>query len=72
MLFPNNVLFRKKENYITKEDENVSWLNHNNFYITKDHAQEAVEDMFLLAETTVGIYDNRSTFAELAIILSKR
>ena len=70
--FPNNVLFRKKENYITKEDEKDSWLNHNNFYITKDHAQEAVEDMFLLAETTIGIYDNRSTFAELAIILSQR
>ena len=68
--YPQHVLFRKKENYTKREDENVSWSNHKNFCRSAAHSKEAIEDMFLLAETTIRIYDSRSTFTELAYIIS--
>lgn len=69
--FPNNIIFRTKENYITKENNNLAWNNYNSFAITKNHAQEAIEDMFLLSKTDIQIYHPNSTFCEIAKIISE-
>lgn len=69
--FPNNVIYRIKDNYISKANNDLAWNNYNSFAITKNHAQEAIEDMFLLAKTDIQIYHPVSTFCEIADIISK-
>ena len=71
-LFPHNIITRKKENYIIKDDESLLWRNHNSFSITTEHAQEAVEDIFLLAHTNIVIYQPISSFAEISKIISTK
>ena len=71
-LFPHNIITRKKENYIIKDDESLLWSNHNSFSITTEHAQEAVEDIFLLAHTNIVIYQPISSFAEISKIISTK
>ena len=69
--FPDNVLVRRKKEYVKKIDESVAWVE-TNFRRTKKLVQDAVEDMFLLSETSIEIYNDVSTFNELARILSKK
>ncbi len=69
--FPNNIIFRIKDNYISKENNDLAWNNYNSFSITKNHAQEAIEDMFLLAKTDIQIYHPNSTFGQIAKIISE-
>lgn len=69
-VFPGKILTANKEFYINKVNENDSWNNHNNFYITNEHAKEAVLDIFLLAHTDIKVYHNNSTFCEIAKIIS--
>ena len=71
-LYPNNIIIRKKENYIIKKDDSLAWNDHNSFSITTAHAQEAVEDIFLLAHTNIVIYHPMSSFAEISRIISKK
>lgn len=68
-IFGDSIIVRKKNNYIIK-DENKPWNDHNSFSITKEHAQEAVEDIFLLSQTNIQIYHPTSTFCEIARIIS--
>lgn len=70
-VFGDNLILRKKQFYVKRLSENRPWTDHNNFYITKSHAEEAVEDLYLLAKTRISIYNSISSFAEIAIILSK-
>jgi hypothetical protein len=70
--FPNNIVVRKKENYITKHNDDVPWSDHNNFSITTQHAQEAIEDLYLLASTNLQIYHPLSSFGKIAHILSQK
>lgn len=67
--FPNNILYRKKKHYIVRNNPSTSWDDHNGFYITKEHAQEAIEDLYLLAKTNIQIHSG-SSFGELARIIS--
>lgn len=69
--FPNNVIYRVKDNYISKDNKDLAWNNYNSFSITKNHAQEAIEDMFLLAKTDIQIFHPVSTFCEIAKIISE-
>jgi hypothetical protein len=69
--FGNNIIFRKKDNYIIK-DNSKPWNDHNSFYITKEHAQEAVEDIFLLSKTNIQIFHPASTFCEIARIINNK
>ncbi len=69
--FGDNIILREKKNYIIK-DQNKQWNDHTSFHITKEHAQEAVEDMFLLAQTNIQICHPSSTFCEIAKIISNR
>jgi hypothetical protein len=69
--FGNNIVIREKKNYIVK-DENKPWNDHNSFSITKEHAQEAIEDMFLLSKTNIQIYHPSSTFCEISRIISNK
>ena len=71
-LYPNNIIFRKKENYITRTNNSLPWNDHNSFSITTEHAQEGVEDMFLLAHTNILVYHPMSSFAEISRIISKK
>ena len=68
--YGDKIIYRVKDNYIEREDQSLAWNNYNSFSITKDHAKEAVEDMFLLSKTNIAIYHPRSTFAEIARIIS--
>jgi len=69
--FGDNIIIRKKNNYIIKDDYKP-WNDHNSFSITKEHAQEAVEDIFLLSKTDIQIYHPLSTFCEIAKIISNK
>jgi hypothetical protein len=69
--FGDNIIIREKKNYIVK-DENKPWNDHNSFSITKEHAQEAIEDMFLLSKTDIQIYHPSSTFCEISKIISNK
>lgn len=69
--FNNNIIIREKENYIIK-DNFKPWNDHNSFYITKEHAQEAVEDIFLLSKTNIQIFHPASTFCEIARIINNK
>jgi len=71
-IYPNNIIIRKKENYIVRKDESLAWNDHNSFSITTAHAQEAVEDIFLLAHTNISIYHPLSSFAEISKIISNK
>lgn len=71
-LYPDNIIIRKKENYIIKEDNNLPWNDHNSFSITTQHAQEAVEDIYLLAHTNITVFHPMSTFAEISRIISNK
>lgn len=70
--YKDKILIANKQFYIKKVNENVIWQNHNNFYITKEHAQEAVLDIFLLAKTNIKVYHPTSTFCEIARIISNK
>ena len=69
--FGNNIICRKKDTYIIK-DNSKPWNDHNSFYITKEHAQEAVEDIFLLSKTNIQIFHPASTFCEIARIINNK
>ena len=56
----------KKFSY-TKINKSKGW--HYNFTRSKDHCKEAILDMYLLSKTSIQVFDSRSTFAHLAIIL---
>ncbi len=71
-VYPDNVIIRKKENYITKKDDSLPWNDHNSFAITTDHAKEAVEDIYLLAHTNITISHPLSSFAEISKIISTK
>ncbi len=71
-LYPDNIIIRKKENYIIKNDSNLPWNDHNSFAITTAHAQEAVEDIYLLAHTNITVAHPMSTFAEISKIISNK
>ena len=71
-LYPNNIITRKKDNYIVRTDTSLPWNDHNSFAITTESAQEAVEDIFLLAHTTLTIAHPSSSFAEIANIISNK
>jgi hypothetical protein len=68
--FPGKISIGKKDFYIRKVNNNDSWQNHNNFFITKEHAKEAVLDIFLLSKTDIQVYHSNSTFCEIAKIIS--
>lgn len=70
--FPGKILTANKKFYIQKVNQGDSWQNHNNFFITNEHAKEAVLDIFLLAQTNIQIYHNVSTFCEIAKIISNK
>lgn len=71
-VYPNNIIVRKKENYIIRDNPNTPWSDHNGFSITKRHAQEGIEDIFLLAHTNITVFHPMSTFAEVSRIISKK
>ncbi|MEK6829637.1 MAG: hypothetical protein AABY15_05955 [Nanoarchaeota archaeon] len=70
--FPGKILTANKKFYINKVNNNDSWQNHNNFYITNEHAKEAVLDIFLLSKTNIKVYHQNSTFCEIAKIISNK
>ncbi len=67
--FPNHVRRRRKKHYITQSKDSGCWNQPDSFYITKEHAQEAVEDLFLLSKTNIQVFHPRSTFVEIARLL---
>lgn len=71
-LYPENIIVRKKENYITKKDPSIPWNDHNSFSIDTATAQEGVEDIFLLAHTNIQIFHPMSSFAEISRIISQK
>ncbi|MDD5589062.1 MAG: hypothetical protein PHP92_03360 [Candidatus Nanoarchaeia archaeon] len=65
--YPNNVIVRAKE-YAQKNNPNKnSWFD--NTRITKQAAQDAIVDMYLLAKTNFLIYPKNSSFAEIIKII---
>lgn len=71
-LYQDNVIVRKKENYIIKNDKNKDWGDHTSFSITTEVAQEGLEDIYLLAHTNIMIYHPMSSFAEISRIISQK
>jgi len=71
-IFQDNIIIRKKENYIVRPDVNKAWNDHTSFSITTEVAQEGVEDIYLLAHTNILIYHPMSSFAEISRIISKK
>ena len=70
--YGNTVITRTKNNYIARDNPANSWSDHNGFSITRQHAQEAVEDLYLLAATEMVYYHPLSSFGQIANILSKQ
>ena len=68
--FNGRILTANKKFYINKVNNNDSWQNHNNFFITNEHAKEAVLDIFLLSKTNIKVYHQNSTFCEISKIIS--
>ena len=69
--YGNSIIYRPKNTYIKRDNESMAWNNYNSFSITTEHAKEAVEDLFLLSKTNIDIYHPRSTFSEIARIISQ-
>ena len=69
--FNGKILYRKKKSYITK-NEGLPWNNYESFSITTTHAKEAVEDIFLLSNTSIQIFHPESTFCKIALIISNK
>ncbi len=66
-IFGDKVKVPTKDFY-DKTDPDAEWAD--NFKISKSHAEDAVVDLYLLASTTIGIYHQESTYAQIARILS--
>lgn len=67
-LYPNNVIYRKKENHITKSDpSNPSWSN--NIFRSEEQIKEAMIDLYLLSLCGRVIYDQTSSFGRLASLM---
>lgn len=71
-VYPDNIILRKKENYIVRDNPELPWNDHNSFSITTRHAQEGIEDIYLLAHTNISVFHPLSSFAEIARIISKK
>ena len=70
--YGDKIIYRVKNNYIKRDNQSMAWNNYNSFSITTEHTKEAVEDLFLLSKTNIDIYHPRSTFSEIARIISKK
>lgn len=64
--YKNNIILLPRE-YAQKNNPNKNWFD--NTRITKQSAQDAIVDMFLLAKTNFLIYYKNSSFAELINII---
>lgn len=65
-IFGDRVVFRKKDNYVFKNNAG-SWVN--NVQTPKESVQEALIDLYLLSKTDFKIYHPDSTFAHVAKLL---
>jgi len=66
--FKDRVITRQGRAHLIKENEDEGW--EYNFVISKEKSQDAVVDMYLLAETDIQIYHPGSTFCKIARILA--
>lgn len=66
---PHNVIIRDKSRYVTKADGGGSWVN--NVETPHESVEEALVDMYVLAETDFKIYNSASTFAHLILEIIK-
>ena len=67
--FDKNFIYeRKDENKV--DARGCPWTN--NFVVSKDHAVEAVIDMFLLSKTNIRIFNPASTFSQVARVIGKQ
>lgn len=67
--FPNNIIVRAKGNYVTKAQQNGSWVN--NVETPHESVEEALIDIYSLVETSFMLYNNASTFAHLVTEIIK-
>lgn len=67
--FPNNIIIRKKLDFVKKINETSTWVN--NVYTSEQSVIEGLIDIYLLSKTTFTTYNPRSTFAVCAKILSQ-
>ena len=68
--FNEKIITRQDRLHLNKINENSEW--DYNFIITKEKSQDSVVDLFLLSKTNIEIYDPRSTFCEIAQIISNK
>lgn len=67
-LYPNNVIYRKKENHTAILDpSNPSWSN--NTFRSEEQVKEAMVDLYLLSLCGRVIHDKASSFGRLASIM---
>lgn len=64
-----NVLFRKKNNNVYKQNPSQIWSN--NVLTSPESVQEALVDLMLLADTDLQVYHPNSSFADLAKLMSR-
>lgn len=68
--FPNDVILREDKQYVHKHNPAISsWRN--NVYTSPESLEDSIKDLYLLGETTLGFYNNTSTFGQYAKILSE-
>lgn len=66
---PTNVIIRNKSRYVTRIENNNSWVN--NVQTPHESVEEALVDMYILAETDFKLYNSASTFAHLILEIIK-
>ena len=68
--FGDKIISRNSRLHLTKTQKNKPW--DYNFVISKEKSQDSIVDLFLLSQTNIQIYHPKSTFSEIALIMSNK
>ena len=69
--FPNQIIYREKDIFVESKLDKGKLVVDSNLR-PKEQIEDAVLDLYLLAQTNFGIFHPRSSFGELGLIKKKK